>query len=98
ELWKVVALFYYPALYYPLLACQSVQRAPGYLVGSVLSWLHCGALIWQKAECPQTRQFYRYYSLLSVLPQIGCLLLLGVLYPALLLRSLCQPPCTDQVM
>uniref|UniRef100_A0A8C5WFM3 Receptor for retinol uptake STRA6 n=1 Tax=Leptobrachium leishanense TaxID=445787 RepID=A0A8C5WFM3_9ANUR len=95
-LWMILALFYYPALYYPLLACHNVQRAVGYLVGTILSWLHCGALIWQKIECPQTPKFYRYYSLLSTLPQIGCLLVLSSLYPALLLRNLRKSHRTNQ--
>ncbi|XP_053320285.1 receptor for retinol uptake STRA6 [Spea bombifrons] len=90
-LWKIVALFYYPALYYPLLACQNVQGAVGCLVGTILSWLHCAALIWQKVECPQTPQFYRYYSLLSTVPQICCLIVLSVGYPALLLNNLRKP-------
>ncbi|CAI9594709.1 unnamed protein product, partial [Staurois parvus] len=73
ELWRILALFYYPALYYPLLACNRLegprsQKAVGYSVGTILSWMHCGALIWQKVECPQSPQYYRYYSLLSTLP------------------------------
>ncbi|XP_053573305.1 receptor for retinol uptake STRA6 [Bombina bombina] len=96
ELWKILALFYYPALYYPLLACYGVQRTAGYILGTLLSWLHCGALIWQKAECPQTKQFYRYYSLLSTVPQICCLLLLSAVYPALLLQSLRQSSDYEQ--
>ncbi|XP_063782519.1 receptor for retinol uptake STRA6 [Pseudophryne corroboree] len=96
ELWTVLALFYYPALYYPLVACHSVQRTAGYIVGTILSWMHCGALIWQKAECPQTPQFYRYYSLLSTIPQICCLLLLSFIYPALLLQKLRQPSLAEQ--
>ncbi|KAM4675380.1 receptor for retinol uptake STRA6 [Discoglossus pictus] len=95
-LWKILALFYYPALYYPLLACHGVQQKLGYLMGTILSWLHCGALIWQKAECPQTPQFYRHYSLLATLPQICCLILLSAIYPALLLKSLCQSTSIDQ--
>ncbi|KAM4748300.1 receptor for retinol uptake STRA6 [Rhinophrynus dorsalis] len=96
ELWKILALFYYPALYYPLLACHSVQRTGGYILGTILSWLHCGALIWQTAECPQKPQFYRYYSLLSVLPLIGCLLLISAVYPALLVCSLQRSSSTEE--
>ncbi|KAG8440266.1 hypothetical protein GDO86_006148 [Hymenochirus boettgeri] len=95
---KILALFYYPILYYPLLACQSVQRTIGYIIGTVLSWLHCGALIWQIAECPQTPQFYRYYSLLSTLPQIFCLILLSVVYPFLLFNRLRQSSVKEQML
>ncbi|KAM8973857.1 receptor for retinol uptake STRA6 [Pelodytes ibericus] len=97
-LWKILALFYYPTLYYPLLACNNVQSAVGHLVGTILSWLHCAALIWQKVECPQTPQFYRYYSLLSTLPQISCLLVLSAVYPGLLLQNLRQPHHTNQTI
>ncbi|XP_075713870.1 receptor for retinol uptake STRA6 [Rhinoderma darwinii] len=97
ELWKILALFYYPALYYPLLASHSVQNIPGYIAGTILSWMHCGALIWQKAECPQTTQFYRYYSLLSTVPQICCLLLLSGIYPTLLLQKIRQPSHSKQM-
>ncbi|CAJ0942677.1 unnamed protein product [Ranitomeya imitator] len=98
ELWKIFALFYYPALYYPLLASHSVQKIPGFVAGTILSWMHCGALIWQKAECPQTPQFYRYYSLLATVPQICCLLLLSIIYPTLLLQKVRQPAHAEQVM
>ncbi|XP_077120222.1 receptor for retinol uptake STRA6 [Ranitomeya variabilis] len=97
ELWKIFALFYYPALYYPLLASHSVQKIPGYVAGTILSWMHCGALIWQKAECPQTPQFYRYYSLLATVPQICCLLLLSIIYPTLLLQKVRQPSHSEQM-
>ncbi|XP_068131839.1 receptor for retinol uptake STRA6 [Hyperolius riggenbachi] len=91
-LWRILALFYYPALYYPLLACNNLagsraQKAVGYTVGAILSWMHCAALIWQKVDCPQAQLFYRYYSLLSTLPQILCLLLLSVIYPVLLVQE-----------
>ncbi|KAG9489600.1 hypothetical protein GDO78_005519 [Eleutherodactylus coqui] len=97
ELWKILALFYYPALYYPLVAGHSVQNIPGYIAGTILSWMHCGALIWQKAECPQTPQFYSYYSLLATVPQICCLLLLSIIYPILLLQKLRQPSHSKQM-
>ncbi|OCT87083.1 receptor for retinol uptake stra6 [Xenopus laevis] len=97
EIWKMLALFYYPALYYPLMACQSVQRTIGYLLGTILSWLHCGALIWQTVECPETPQFYRYYSLLSALPQICCLILLSAVYPAMTMYSLRQRSHSEQM-
>ncbi|XP_072258241.1 receptor for retinol uptake STRA6 isoform X2 [Pyxicephalus adspersus] len=90
--WKILALFYYPALYYPLLASNRLdgpraQKTIGYSVGTILSWMHCGALIWQKAECPQSQQYYRYYSLLSTLPQIFCLVVLSLMYPVLLVQQ-----------
>ncbi|KAG8576229.1 hypothetical protein GDO81_009806, partial [Engystomops pustulosus] len=97
DLWKILALFYYPALYYPLLSSYNVQKIPGYIAGTILSWMHCGALIWQKAECPQTPQFYRYYSLLATLPQIFCLLVLSIIYPMLLVQNLRQPSHSKQM-
>lgn len=87
EYWKILALLYYPALYYPLLACMSIRHGAGYFLGGILSWLHFGILIWQKAQCPQAPKFHRYYSLLSALPQIACFLLLCLLYPAWLLKK-----------
>ncbi|XP_069078319.1 receptor for retinol uptake STRA6 [Pleurodeles waltl] len=87
EYWKILALLYYPTLYYPLLACMSVRHGAGYFLGGILSWLHCGILIWQKAQCPEAPKFHRYYSLLSALPQIACFLLLTLLYPAWLLKK-----------
>ncbi|XP_078286066.1 receptor for retinol uptake stra6 [Rhinoraja longicauda] len=87
EYWKIVALLYYPALYYPLLACATVKNKVGYLLGSLLSWLHCGVLIWQKVECPLSRERYKYYTLLRSLPQLLCLAFLSVVYPVLLLRN-----------
>ncbi|XP_030042923.1 receptor for retinol uptake STRA6 isoform X2 [Microcaecilia unicolor] len=87
EYWKILALFYYPALYYPLLACMTVRHRTGDILGSMLSWLHCGILIWQKIECPQSAKFYRFYSLLSALPEISCFIVLSFIYPALLLKN-----------
>nr|XP_033775612.1 receptor for retinol uptake STRA6 [Geotrypetes seraphini]XP_033775613.1 receptor for retinol uptake STRA6 [Geotrypetes seraphini]XP_033775614.1 receptor for retinol uptake STRA6 [Geotrypetes seraphini]XP_033775615.1 receptor for retinol uptake STRA6 [Geotrypetes seraphini] len=87
EYWKILALFYYPALYYPLLACMTVRHRAGDILGSALSWFHCGILIWQKIECPQLPKYYKFYSLLSALPQISCFLALSFIYPALLLRN-----------
>lgn len=87
EYWKIAALLYYPALYYPLLACATVKNKVGYLLGSLLSWLHSGVLIWQKVECPLSREPYKYYSLLRSLPQLLCLGFLSVVYPVLLLRT-----------
>ncbi|XP_029430576.1 receptor for retinol uptake STRA6 isoform X2 [Rhinatrema bivittatum] len=74
EYWKILALLYYPALYYPLLACMTMRHWAGDILGSMLSWFHCGMLLWQKIECPQA-------------PKISCFLLLSFLYPALLLKN-----------
>ncbi|XP_032870730.1 receptor for retinol uptake STRA6 [Amblyraja radiata] len=87
EYWKIAALLYYPALYYPLLACATVKNKVGYLLGSLLSWLHSGVLIWQKVECPLSQEPYKYYTLLRSLPQFLCLGFLSVVYPVLLLRN-----------
>ncbi|NXN19207.1 STRA6 protein, partial [Indicator maculatus] len=87
EYWKILALLYYPAFYYPLLACATVRHRLSYLLGCLLSWCHCVVHIWQKVDCPQSPKIYRYYSTLSYIPIIICLLLLSLWYPALLLRS-----------
>ncbi|XP_067829641.1 receptor for retinol uptake stra6 [Heptranchias perlo] len=87
EYWKSMALLYYPALYYPLLACATVKSKVGYLLGSFLSWLHCGVLVWQKVECPLSSKFYKYYSLLRSSPQLLCLAFLSLVYPVLLVRN-----------
>ncbi|XP_072881603.1 receptor for retinol uptake stra6 [Hemitrygon akajei] len=87
EYLKIAALLYYPALYYPLLACATVKNKAGYLLGTLLSWLHCGVLIWQKIECPLSAQIYKYYSLLRSLPQLLCLVFLSIIYPVLLVRN-----------
>ncbi|XP_062926538.1 receptor for retinol uptake stra6 isoform X2 [Mobula hypostoma] len=87
EYLKIAALLYYLALYYPLLACATVKNKAGYLLGSLLSWLHCGVLIWQKFECPLSAEVYKYYSLLRSLPQLLCLVFLSIIYPVLLMRN-----------
>ncbi|XP_008496820.2 receptor for retinol uptake STRA6 [Calypte anna] len=87
EYWKILALLYYPAFYYPLLACATVRHKLGYLLGCLLSWCHCAIHIWQKVDCPQSPKIYRYYSTLSYVPIILCLVLLSFWYPALLIRS-----------
>ncbi|XP_051898346.1 LOW QUALITY PROTEIN: receptor for retinol uptake stra6 [Pristis pectinata] len=87
EYLKIAALFYYPALYYPLLACATVKNKVGYLLGSLLSWLHCGVLVWQKIECPLSSELYKYYSLLRSLPQLLCLVFLSIVYPVLLVTN-----------
>ncbi|XP_029399440.1 receptor for retinol uptake STRA6 [Mus pahari] len=40
--WKLLALLYYPALYYPLAACATAGHQVAYLLGTVLSWAHFG--------------------------------------------------------
>ncbi|XP_052664407.1 receptor for retinol uptake STRA6 [Harpia harpyja] len=87
EYWKILALLYYPAFYYPLIACATVRHRVSYLVGCLLSWCHCVVHIWQKVDCPQSPKIYRYYSMLSYIPIILCLVLLSLWYPALLIRS-----------
>ncbi|XP_009673991.2 receptor for retinol uptake STRA6 isoform X1 [Struthio camelus] len=87
EYWKILALLYYPAFYYPLVACATVRHRASYLVGCLLSWCHCVVHIWQKVDCPQSPKIYRYYSMLSYLPIIFCLVILSLWYPALLIRS-----------
>ncbi|XP_035191234.1 receptor for retinol uptake STRA6 isoform X1 [Oxyura jamaicensis] len=87
EYWKILALFYYPAFYCPLAACATVGHRAGYLVGCLLSWCHCVVHIWQKVDCPQSPKIYRYYSTLSYVPIILCLVVLSLWYPALLIRS-----------
>ncbi|KGL89974.1 Stimulated by retinoic acid 6, partial [Charadrius vociferus] len=87
EYWKILALLYYPAFYYPLMACATVRHRVSYLVGCLLSWCHCVVHIWQKVDCPQSPKIYRYYSTLSYVPIILCLVLLSLWYPALLIRS-----------
>ncbi|KAK1160942.1 hypothetical protein AOXY_G19791 [Acipenser oxyrinchus oxyrinchus] len=87
EYWKILALFYYPALYYPLLACGTLHSRVGYVLGSLLSWTHFGVLVWQKVDCPQTPEIYKFYSVLSSLPQIVCLAFLSFQYPLLLFKN-----------
>lgn len=52
--WKILALLYYPALYYPLAACATVRHGAAHLLGSVLSWAHLGVQVCQRAECPES--------------------------------------------
>uniref|UniRef100_A0A8C9F811 Receptor for retinol uptake STRA6 n=1 Tax=Pavo cristatus TaxID=9049 RepID=A0A8C9F811_PAVCR len=88
EYWKILALLYYPAFYYPLAACATVGHRASYLLGCLLSWCHCVVHVWQKVDCPQSPKIYRYYSTLSYVPIIFCLMVLSLWYPALLIRSL----------
>ncbi|XP_073219174.1 receptor for retinol uptake STRA6 isoform X3 [Lepidochelys kempii] len=90
EYWKIMALLYYPAFYYPLIACATIRHRAGYFVGCLLSWCHCVVHIWQKVDCPQSSKIYRYYSLLSYVPIILCLIVLSIWYPVLLVRSFTQ--------
>ncbi|XP_068927285.1 receptor for retinol uptake STRA6 isoform X2 [Petaurus breviceps papuanus] len=85
--WKTLALLYYPALYYPLMACATVRHQAGYVLGCLLSWAHCGVQIWHRVECPQTPKVYKYYSLLVSVPLLSGLVLLSLWYPVQLLRS-----------
>lgn len=86
--WLILSLLYYPALYYPLLACGTLHNQVGYVLGSLLSWTHFGVLVWQKVDCPLTPEIYKYYSLLASLPQITCLAFLSFQYPLLLFKGL----------
>ncbi|XP_012374296.1 receptor for retinol uptake STRA6 isoform X2 [Dasypus novemcinctus] len=85
--WKLLALLYYPALYYPLAACAVAGHGATSLLGSVLSWAHFGVLVWQWAECPQAPKVYKYYSLLASLPLLLGLGFLSLWYPVQLARS-----------
>ncbi|XP_055011105.1 receptor for retinol uptake stra6 [Boleophthalmus pectinirostris] len=86
--WVILGVFYYPALYYPLLACGTLHNKVGYVLGSLLSWTHFGVLVWQKIDCPKTPQIHKYFSLFSSFPQIACLAFLSFQYPLLLFKGL----------
>ncbi|XP_008275041.1 receptor for retinol uptake stra6 [Stegastes partitus] len=86
--WVILGVFYYPALYYPLLACGTLHNKVGYVLGSLLSWTHFGVLVWQKIDCPKTPLIHKHYSLFSSLPQIACLAFLSFQYPLLLFKGL----------
>ncbi|XP_029991805.1 receptor for retinol uptake stra6 [Sphaeramia orbicularis] len=86
--WVILGVFYYPALYYPLLACGTLHNKVGYVLGSLLSWTHFSVLVWQKIDCPKTPQIHKYYSLFSSLPQIACLAFLSFQYPLFLFKGL----------
>ncbi|NWV48551.1 STRA6 protein, partial [Daphoenositta chrysoptera] len=88
EYWKILALLYFPAFYFPLLACATSRHRLGYLAGSLLAWGHCLVHVWQKVECPLSPKIHRLYALLSHVPTVLSLLLLSLWYPALLGRSL----------
>ncbi|XP_049579749.1 receptor for retinol uptake stra6 [Syngnathus scovelli] len=86
--WMILGVFFYPALYYPLLACGTLHNKVGYVLGSLLSWTHFSVLVWQKIDCPKTPQIHKHYSLFSSLPQIACLAFLSFQYPLLLFKGL----------
>ncbi|XP_029008335.1 receptor for retinol uptake stra6 [Betta splendens] len=86
--WLLLGVFYYPALYYPLLACGTLHNKVGYVLGSLLSWTHFGVLVWQKIDCPKTPLIHKHFSLFSSLPQIACLAFLSFQYPLLLFKGL----------
>ncbi|XP_074184369.1 receptor for retinol uptake STRA6 isoform X2 [Rhinolophus sinicus] len=85
--WKMLALLYYPALYYPLAACATVGHGASHLLGTVLSWAHFGVQVWHRAECPQAPKIYKYYSLLASLPLLLGLGFLSLWYPVQLGRQ-----------
>uniref|UniRef100_A0A3P8Q6S4 Receptor for retinol uptake STRA6 n=1 Tax=Astatotilapia calliptera TaxID=8154 RepID=A0A3P8Q6S4_ASTCA len=86
--WVILGVFFYPALYYPLLACGTLHNKVGYVLGSLLSWTHFGVLVWQIIDCPKTPVIHKHYSLFSSLPQIACLAFLSFQYPLLLFKGL----------
>ncbi|XP_005521782.1 PREDICTED: stimulated by retinoic acid gene 6 protein homolog [Pseudopodoces humilis] len=45
EFWKLLALLYYPALYWPLLACAAARRRRGYVHGLYSALCHIPALL-----------------------------------------------------
>ncbi|XP_062357556.1 receptor for retinol uptake STRA6 [Cinclus cinclus] len=88
EFWKILALFYYPAFYSPLLACAVPRHRLGYAAGALLAWAHCAAHLGHRLQCPLATKIHRLYSLLSHVPILLSLSLLSLWYPALLVRSL----------
>uniref|UniRef100_A0A3B5JXM0 Receptor for retinol uptake STRA6 n=1 Tax=Takifugu rubripes TaxID=31033 RepID=A0A3B5JXM0_TAKRU len=85
--WVILGVFFYPALYYPLLACGTLHNKVGYVLGSLLSWTHFTVLVWQKIDCPRTTLIHKHFSLFSSLPQIVCLAFLSFQYPLLLFKG-----------
>ncbi|XP_062404724.1 receptor for retinol uptake stra6-like [Sardina pilchardus] len=96
ELWKILSIFYFPLLYYPLLVCGTLRSKLGYVLGSVLSWTHLAILCWQKSDCPKTPEMYKYYALLNSLPQMVCFAFLGLQYPLLLLKGSKSDPKSSE--
>uniref|UniRef100_A0A3P8RKZ8 Receptor for retinol uptake STRA6 n=1 Tax=Amphiprion percula TaxID=161767 RepID=A0A3P8RKZ8_AMPPE len=87
EYMKIIAIFYYPLLYYPLLVCGTLQHKAGYVFGTILSFSHFGVLVWQKFDCPKTPELYKFYALLASLPQLCCLAYLCVQFPLLFVKG-----------
>ncbi|KAG7481819.1 hypothetical protein JOB18_006076 [Solea senegalensis] len=92
EYMKIIAIFYYPLLYYPLLVCGTLQHRTGYVFGAILSFSYSGILVWQKFDCPKTPEIYKYYALLASLPQLACLAYLCVQFLLLFVKG----PKTDE--
>nr|XP_046251292.1 receptor for retinol uptake stra6-like [Scatophagus argus] len=92
EYMKIIAIFYYPVLYYPLLVCGTLQHKAGYVFGTLLSFSHFSVLLWQKFDCPKTPEIYKYYALLASLPQLACLAYLCVQFLLLFVKG----PKTDE--
>ncbi|XP_036952489.1 receptor for retinol uptake stra6-like [Acanthopagrus latus] len=92
EYMKIIAIFYYPVLFYPLLACSTLQHKAGYVFGTLLSFGHFGILLWQKFDCPKTPEIYKFYALLGSLPQLACLAYLCVQFILLFVKG----PKTDE--
>ncbi|KAK0135396.1 Receptor for retinol uptake stra6 [Merluccius polli] len=92
EYMKIIAVFYYPLLYYPLLVFCTLQHRAGYAFGSLLSLSHFGVLLWQKVDCPKTTEIYAFYALFASLPQLACMAYLCVQFPLLFLKG----PKTDE--
>lgn len=94
EPWKLLALLYYPVLYYPLAACATVGHRMAYLLGTVLSWAHFGVQVWQRAECPQDPKVSLTHSGLGETNAPACLFsplptLWASLLPPIILRLSC---------
>ncbi|KAM3626221.1 uncharacterized protein V6R79_025018 [Siganus canaliculatus] len=92
EYMKIIAIFYYPVLYYPLLVCSTLQHKAGYVFGALLSFTHFGILVWQKFDCPKTPEIYKYYALLASLPQLACFAYLCIQFLVLFVKG----PKTDE--
>ncbi|XP_057699807.1 receptor for retinol uptake stra6-like [Corythoichthys intestinalis] len=87
EFMKIIAIFYYPVLYYPLMLCSTLQLKAGYVFGTLLSVIHFGIQLWQKLDCPKTPELYKFYSLLASLPQLSCLAYLCIQFPLMFFRG-----------
>ncbi|XP_054627373.1 receptor for retinol uptake stra6-like isoform X2 [Dunckerocampus dactyliophorus] len=87
EFMKIIAIFYYPILYYPLMICSTLHHRTAYVFGTLLSFCHFGVLLWQKFDCPKTPELYKFYTLLAALPQLACLAYLCIQFPLLFFRG-----------